>query len=48
MTETPGNNPPLKKTHPLKGVIMLFPMYPLSPIQFLGFIVSSTPDSSRQ
>ena len=32
----------------LKGVIMLFPMYPSSPIQFLGLIVSSTPDSSRQ
>ena len=27
---------------------MLFPMYPLSPIQFFGSIVGSTPDSSWQ
>ncbi len=32
----------------LKGVIMLLPMYPLSPTQFFGFNVSSTPDSSWQ
>ena len=32
----------------LKGVIMLFPIYPLSPIQFFGFVVSSMPDSSWQ
>jgi hypothetical protein len=30
------------------GVIMLFPMYPLSPIQFFGFIIASTPDSCWQ
>jgi len=41
----PSSSPPAGF---LKGVIMLFPIYPLSPIQFLGFIVSSTLDSSRQ